>query len=111
MSVRFRKGIGQSMKAETDTWTVLEKGLMLLIRQNFKDFRDFYVISDLKRYKPSMDASIFAEKTGQIPEVAEIYWKGEFVCSVSMAHNPDMALQKINDGLIELLTRKKVRVL
>lgn len=107
MSVRFRPGIMQSMKAHTDTWTVLERGIMLVIQQNYKDWQDFQVISHLKKYKPSMDASVFAEKTGQLPEIAEVYWRGEFLTEISVKDRPEAAATKINDALIELITRTK----
>jgi hypothetical protein len=96
----------QDTKPVTDRWTVLERGLNMMIASNFKDYKDWRVLSNIKKYKPSMDKFIFAQKTGKIPEICEIYWKGEFVCEVNILETPAQALTKINDGLIDLIKKK-----
>ena len=107
MSAHSNFGIIRDKKPVTGTWTILERGLNKLIASNFLDYKDFYVISNLKKYKPSMDESIFNQKIGKTAEIAEVYWKGEFVCEVSIFDSPDKALLKINDGMIEHITKKK----
>lgn len=107
MSVHFRKGVMHDMKPVIDRWTTLEKGLMMLFQRNFKDYADFRAVSNLKMYKPSMDPSIFAQKIGKTPEICEVYWKNEYVCDVSIFDSPADAVTKINDGMIELISRTK----
>lgn len=107
MSVRSRLGILQDMKPVTGMPTVLERGLLLMIGQNFKDAKNWQVVSDLRRYKPSMDPFVYGQKIGRIPEVCEIYWNGEFVCTVSLLDRPATALIKLNDGMIDLIKKKK----
>jgi hypothetical protein len=103
MSAQFN--LIHDKKPITGRWTTLELGLMALIKHNFQNFKEFYVISDLKKYKPSMDASIYAEKIGKLPEVCEIYLKGEYICSVNIMDRPEQALVKINDGLIDKIKK------
>lgn len=103
----FKKGVLKSMKPQIDKWTTLELGLAALFKQNFKDYRDFMAISNLKMYKPSEDAFIFAQKVGNLPEICEVYWKGEYLCDVSLVDSPSIALQRINDSLIDFVKLNK----
>lgn len=93
-------------KPVTHKWTVLEQGLNKLIYNNFQNYKDFFVISNIKKYKPSMDKYIFAQKIGKTAEIAEVYLKGEYLCDVSIFDTPSQALTKIQDGVINLLSKK-----
>jgi len=107
MSVHSDFNLIHDKKPVTGTWTILELGVRKVIASNFKDFNDFYVISNIKKYKPSMDESIYNQKIGKEPELCEVYWKGNFVTDISIFDSPKQALIKINDGMIEFITKKK----
>jgi len=106
MSVQSNFSIIRDKKPATEKWTVLELGVRKLIASNFKDFNDFYVISNIKKYKPSMDESIFNQKIGKTAEIVEVYWKGNYICDISVFDTPEKALTNINDRMIDFIKKK-----
>lgn len=108
MSVPFRKGVLNDMKPVVHKLTTLELGLGTLIKQNFQNWMEFNVISNIKMYKPNADEFIYGQKLGNIPEICEVYLNGEYLCDVTINDTPSEALTKIQDGIIEVLRVKKV---
>lgn len=109
MSAHFNKNVCviSDTKPVTNRWTTLERGLYLLIQHNFQNYNEFKVISNIKMYKPSADPFVFAQKTGKIPEICEVYMNGHYLCDVSIFDRPEQALTKIQDGIIEKITEGK----
>lgn len=94
------------MKPETRD-TTLEIGLRKLLSDNFSNEKEWFVYSNLRKFKPSMSVDIYGQKIGKLPEICEVYWKGEMIAEISIFDTPDKALVKIQDGMIELMTRNK----
>ena len=106
MSAHSNYGIIHDSKPEVDRWTTLERGIYTLLQREFQNYNEFSVMSNLKKYKPSEDAFIFGQKIGKIPELCEVYLRGDYVCEVSIFDSPSQALTKIQDGMIEMVQEK-----
>lgn len=106
MSAHSSFTVIQDKKPLTDHFTILEKGIYTLISREFQNYTDFRVISNLKKYKPGEDPFIFGQKIGKIPELCEVYMKGEYICEISIFDTPAQALTKIHDGMIEMVADK-----
>lgn len=91
---------------DPDRKSYLEEGLKLLISQHFNHPEKWFVLSELKKYKPSMSVDIYGQKIGKLPEVCEVYCGGEWVCDVSALDAPPIALLRIKKGLAEVLIRR-----
>jgi hypothetical protein len=80
-----------------------EKGVIRIIKSNFRDWGLFGVESNIRKYKPSEDRFVFGQTSGQIPEFADIYCKGKYVCEVNARMRPDEVLAMIQYSLIQTL--------
>jgi hypothetical protein len=88
------KGIVTALNNPTDL-TYFEKGLMLLIELNFPNPKDFTIISERRRFRAREDEYIWKQNREDIPEVAEIYYKNEYLCDVVSKETPEQVLKKI----------------
>lgn len=91
---------------DPDRKSVLEEGIKTLLSQHFSHPEKWFVLSELKKYKPSMSVDIYGQKIGRLAEVCEVYCGGEWVCDVSMTDTPSVALLRIKKGLAEVLIRR-----
>ncbi len=107
MSGQFKTGIMHSMKPAQGKLTTLKTVLGTLFRRNFQNWFDFTAVSNIRMYRPNADEFIYDQKIGKIPEICEVYMRGEYICDVTMNDTPAQALTKINDGLIEKITEQK----
>lgn len=93
--------------------TDMEIGLSYLISKNFftKDevnAKKWFVYSNLRKYKPSMSENIFKQLHGDLPEICEIYWNGEYICEVLYTDNPWIAIDKIRAGFTKMIRDKQL---
>lgn len=80
-----------------------EKGVIHVITSNFREWGQFGVESNIRKYKPSEDRFVFGQTSGQIPEFADIYFRGKYVCEVNAKMRPDEVLAMIEFSLIQTL--------
>jgi len=80
-----------------------EKGVIHVIKSEFRDWYMFGVESNIRKYRPREDRFIYGQKSGQIPEFLDIYFKGKYVCEVNAAMRPDEVSALIQYSLIQLL--------
>ena len=112
MSDRSNLIITKSSKEKTKP-TDMEIGLNYLISKNFfttdeVNAKKWFVYSNLRKFKPSMDESIWKQLNGQLPEICEIYWNGEYICEVSYTDDPWIAIDKIKYGFTKMVRDKQL---
>lgn len=71
-----------------------EAGLEYLIEDNFQDSENFHAVVDVRLYGDD-DPHIREQKSGKLPTVANIYYKGEYVCEVNEKMNPKAVIDRI----------------
>lgn len=71
-----------------------ESALEFLIEDNFQDNENFHAVVDVRLYGDD-DPDIREQKKGNIPTVANIYYKGEYVCEVNEKMNPKAVIDRI----------------
>ncbi len=98
MTFNIGKGYSQPVNQ-----TIFEKALVKMIELNFPDPKNFTIIAERRKYRVREDQSIFNQNIGKAPEVADIYYKNEFVCDVSEDMQPQLALFKIKQNLKEVV--------
>lgn len=92
-----------------------ETGLKMLIGREFGGISNgFQVVWEAKRYKPSKFDHIFLgevkdQATGKAPKVAEIYFRGKYLCDITEAMHPQQVVQTIEQSLAILITKGGVR--
>lgn len=110
MSVRSKYNsvniVSDKKPMDPDKKSALEEGLKMLISQHFSHPEKWFVLSELKKYKPSMSVDIYGQKIGRLAERCEVYCGGEWVCDVEMTDTPAVALLRIKKGLAEVLIRR-----
>jgi len=50
---------------------------------------EFFTLSEVAKYKPSEDITVWKQNRGVIPEHVEIYQKGEYLCEVDSGMTRD----------------------
>lgn len=83
-----------------------EKGVRLLILNNFGYGNHFKIVREAKIYRPSRSKYIQNQLSGKLPEVCEIWFDGKYLCDVSEDMKPDYAIAMINVALINRLSTK-----
>lgn len=72
-----------------------ESALEFLIEHNFEDSEHFHVQAEVRKYSPDVFIEAKAQKEGKLPNMAEIYYKGEYVCEVNETMNPKQVIDRI----------------
>lgn len=67
----------------------------------------FFAYSETAKYKPSEDEAVWRQNRGDIPEVVEIYHKGEWLCDVHSKMTRDEMVNKVD----KVLQLKKLAIL
>jgi len=86
--------------------TFFEKGIEMIIMNNFKDFSKFAVFAEVRKYRPMEDESIFNQQNEILPEVVEVYFNGEFLCDLVETMMPSVVLDTIEKNLYYKITSK-----
>lgn len=76
-----------------------EVGVERLIQYNFKDSENYHVVSHIKQFRKDTVHEVMAMEKGKLPEVADIYYMGEYVCEVNEHMNPEQVLSRIHFAL------------
>lgn len=89
-----------------------ENGILMLIGKEFGGAANgFSVKWEAKNFKPSKFSDKFLgevldQATGRAPKVAEIYFRGKYLCDVSEDMHPAEVELKINDALTARILKK-----
>jgi len=76
-----------------------EKYVKDLLNRAFSN-PQFFTISEVAKYRPSEDESIWRQNRGLIPEVDDVYYKGEWLCDIHSKMSRDNIIDKVNKFLI-----------
>lgn len=67
----------------------------------------FFAYSETSKYRPSEDEVVWKQNRGDIPEVVEVYHKGEWLCDVHSKMSRDEMVNKV----YKVLQLKKLAIL
>jgi hypothetical protein len=88
-----------------------ENGLLMLIGQEFGGAASgFKVIWEARHFRPSRFGDVFLQQVnkqalGYEPKIAEIYFRGEYLCDVSEEMTPEQVKQTIEVALVNKISR------
>lgn len=94
--------------------TAFENGIKMLLGKEFGGRANgFEVFWEAKHYRPSLfGKSKFLEGVkeqagGRAPKIAEIFFRGKYLCDVSEAMTPPQVIDVINQALFARIKRNK----
>lgn len=82
------------------------KGVKMLIRSNFKNWKDFWILPEYKVYN-DQDVGIWAQMTGRAPRIIEIRLNDKYLCDINESMRPAQALKEIEQAFISKVTLEK----
>lgn len=86
--------------------TYFEKGIKMLIMNNFPNFSRFSYIAEVRRYKTAEVKEIWEQENNMLPQIVEIYFDGEFLCDVIETMDAQQVLSEIEKQLFYKVTSK-----
>jgi hypothetical protein len=86
--------------------TEFERGIMGLIKSNFKDWWNFRVAEERRIYTKETSEYIWKQERGLIPFVAEVYYLDDYLCDITSKTQPDDALKLITNSIINTVAKQ-----
>lgn len=83
--------------------TDFERAVRHALERTFPQSKDFAVISNLKKYRPMEDESIYNQLIGKSHEIVEVYFKNQYLTDVVADEHPEAFLARIQMLLIQKL--------
>jgi len=71
-----------------------ERSVKWLLSRAFTN-ANFFTISECAKYKPSESLDTWRQNSGQIPEVVEVYLRGEYICDLHSKMTRDQMINKV----------------
>jgi hypothetical protein len=87
------------------TPTEFEQGVFKLIQDNFKDSHLFGVKEERRLYNPETVEEVWEQNIGKKPHACEVYFNGEYVCTISSSMQPPQALKFLKNAVYDLMLR------
>lgn len=88
-----------------------ENGIKMLIGKEFGGVANGFAVRwEAKNFRPSKFSDKFLgevkdQATGRAAKIAEIYFRGKYLCDVSEAMHPTEVVRKIEESLAILITK------
>lgn len=89
------------------TYSEFETVVKELIKRNFKDHENFFVMEERNKYKAIEDYGIYLQEIGKSPLVCEVYYKGNFLCDIRTDMSVDYALSLLKRRYNEMLEEER----
>lgn len=83
-----------------------ERDVKWLLEHSFYN-SGFFTISEVAKYKPAEDLSVWNQARGREKEIVEVYHKGEYLCDVDSSMNRDQVIRKVSFYLRAYLKKKQ----